>query len=75
MLEVAPYGLTGLVAILVVAFCFACTDSSAPFSDKRCSRSVDDTNSAHPNYVERSTCTADTDAGLTAQEHKEALNG
>jgi hypothetical protein len=37
MLELAPFGLTGLVAILLVAFFFACKDDSASFSDKHSS--------------------------------------
>lgn len=35
ILELAPYGLTGLIAILLVAFCLACKDDSF--------RSMDDT--------------------------------
>lgn len=67
MLELAPYGLTGLVAILVVAFCFACKDDPP--------RSMDDSELSHPKGVERCTCAADTDAGPRAQQHEGALNG
>jgi hypothetical protein len=31
MVELTSYGLTALVAILVVAFCFACKDDSTSF--------------------------------------------
>jgi len=34
MLELMSYGLTGLVSILLVAFCFACKDGSASFQRK-----------------------------------------
>ena len=37
MLELAPYCLTGLVAMPLVAFCFACKDDSALFGDKHLS--------------------------------------
>jgi hypothetical protein len=62
MLELAPYGLTGLVAILLVAFCFACKDDTASFSYKHSSRSMDDAELRHPNSIERCMCAADSDA-------------
>lgn len=33
MLELMPYGLAGLVAIMLVAFCFACKDDSSHSMD------------------------------------------
>jgi hypothetical protein len=33
MVELTSYGLTGLVAIMLVAFCFACKDEFASFSN------------------------------------------
>jgi hypothetical protein len=75
MPEFASYGLTGLVAILLVAFCFACKDDSALFSDKRLSRSMDDAELRYPKGVERYTCAADSDVGPRGQKHEGALNG
>ena len=68
MLELAPYGLTGLVAILLAAFCFACKDGS--------SRSIDDAELRHPKRDEGCTaCAPDTDAGPRGQKYEGALNG
>lgn len=75
MLELAPYGLTGLVAILLVAFCFACKDDSAWFSDKHPSRSMDDAELRHLKGIQRCTCAADGDAEPRGQKHEGALNG
>ena len=75
MLELMSYGLTGLVAILLVAFYFACKDGSASFSDKHSSRSMDGAEFGHPRNVGRGTCAADTDAGPRGQTHAGALNG
>jgi hypothetical protein len=67
MLELAPYGLTGLIEILVVAVCFAYKDDS--------SRSMDDAQLRHPKGVERCTCTADPDSDSRGRQQEEALNG
>jgi len=67
MLELATYGLTGLGAILLVAFCFACKDDS--------SCSMDGAELRHLKGVERCTCAADTDAGARGQQHAGVLNG
>jgi hypothetical protein len=75
MLEFASYGLTGLVAILLVVFCFACKDDSASSSDKHLSRSMDNAELRHPKGVARCTCVADSNAGLRSQKHEGALNG
>ena len=75
MLELASYGLIGLVGTLLVAFCFACKDESASFNDKHPSRSVDGAELCDPKGVERCTCAADTDSGLRAQKHEGTLNG
>jgi hypothetical protein len=74
MLELAPYGLTGLVAILLGGFCFACKDDSALFGHKPSSRSMDDAELRQPN-VDRYTCAADSDAGPRDQKREGALNG
>jgi hypothetical protein len=73
MLELAPYGLTGLVAILLVAFCFACKGGSASFSDKDPSRSMDDAKVRRPKGVEICTCAADSDGGPSGQKRERAL--
>jgi hypothetical protein len=75
MLELASYGLTALVAILLVALGFACKDDSASFSDKHSSGSMDGAELRHPNSVERCTCAADTDSGPRDQKHEGALHG
>ncbi len=75
MLELAPYYLTGLVAILLGALCFACKDDSASFSDKHSSRSMDNAEFRHPKAVERCTCAADTDSGSRSRQQEGALNG
>jgi hypothetical protein len=62
MLELMSYGLSGLVAILFVAFRFACKDGSASFSDKHSSCSMDRAEFRRPKNVERCPCAADTNA-------------
>ncbi len=74
MLELAPYGLTGLVAIPLVAFFFACKTALVSLADKHSSRSMDDAELRHPNDIERCMCEADTDSDRAGQKH-EALNG
>jgi len=75
MLELASYGLTALVAILLVSFCFACKDESASFSDKHSSGSMDGAELHHSKDVERCTCAADTESDPTGQKHEGALRG
>ena len=75
MLELMSYGLTGLVAIVLVAFCFACKGGFASLGDKHSSRSMDGAEFRHPENVERRTCAADTDAGPRGKEHTGVLNG
>jgi hypothetical protein len=75
MLELAPYGLTGLVAILLIAFCFACQDDSASFSDNHSFSSMADAELHNPKGIERRTRTADGDIGPRSQKHEGALNG
>jgi hypothetical protein len=54
MLELAPYGLSGLVAILVVALCIACKDDSSSL--------INEAELCDPKGVERCTCAPDTGA-------------
>jgi hypothetical protein len=75
MLELASYGLTALVALLLVSLCLACKDDSASFSDKHSSGSVDDAELRDPTGVERCTCAADIDSGPRGQKHEGALHG
>jgi hypothetical protein len=63
MLELMSYGLTGLVAILLVAFCFACKDDPTSLGPKLSSCSTCDARLRPSKPVERCTCAADSDAG------------
>jgi hypothetical protein len=75
MLELASYGLTGLVAILLVAFCFACKDESASFSDMPSSGPGYDAELRHPKPIERCTCAANGDTGPQGPQHEGSLRG
>jgi len=75
MLELASYGLTALVAILLVAFCFACKDDSGWFSGKHSSGSMGGPESSPLKGVEECRCAADTDSGASGQKHEGALHG
>ena len=75
MLELTSYGLTGLVAILFVVFCFACNDESASFSDKPSSGPRYDAELRHPQPIERCICAANGDTGPQGQQHEGALHG
>jgi len=75
MLELTSYGLTGLVAILLVAFCFACKDEPAVFSHKPSSGPIYDEELCHPKPVERCTRTANSDTGPQDPKHEGALHG
>jgi hypothetical protein len=75
MLEFVSYGLTGLVAILLFAFCFACKNHSASLSDKHLSRSADYAELSDTKGIGECTCVADSGAGPTGQKHEGALNG
>jgi len=44
MLELVSYGLTGLAAVVVIAFCFAYSETFSPGQEKR---SIDRMNEAH----------------------------
>jgi hypothetical protein len=73
MLELAPYVLTGLIVILLVAFCFLCKVDSV-LLDKHSPRPIRDTELRHPN-VERYTCVTDSNAGPKGQKTERSLNG
>ena len=75
MLELTSYGLTGLVAILLVAFCFACKDEPALFSHKPSSGPINDAELCHPKPVERCTDTANSDSGPQGPKRERALHG
>ena len=68
MLELASYGLTGLAAILLVAFCFACKDEFASFGEGPSSSPICDAGLRHPKLVER--CTGATDGNTRPQDQK-----
>jgi hypothetical protein len=74
MLELALYGVTGLVAIRLVALCFARKEDSASLSDKRSRRSMDDAELRYLKGVERCTC-APRGCGLRSPKHEGVLNG
>jgi hypothetical protein len=70
MLELAPYGLSGLVAILLVAFFFECECGSASFSDKYSFRSINGANSRPSKSVEGCTWAADMTPSPRGQKHE-----
>ena len=74
MLELAPYGLIGLVLALLVAFCFACKDDFAP-SEQHSPCSMDDAELRHPKPVERCTGAANRDVKPHEQKHERARRG
>jgi hypothetical protein len=75
MLELASYGVTGLVGILLVAFCFACKDESASFSDKASSGLAHDAELRDSRPVKQCTCAPNDDPGPQQQKHEGDLNG
>ena len=75
MLELTSYGLTGLVAMLLVAFCFACKDESASFGDKPSSGLMYDAELRHPKPIERCTGTANSDTEPQGPKHEGILHG
>jgi len=75
MLELTSYGLTGLVAILLVAFCFACKDEPASFSHKASCGPMYDAELCRPKPIERCTGTANSDTGRQGQQHEGSLHG
>jgi hypothetical protein len=75
MLEITSYGLTGMVAILLVVFCFACKDDPALRTDKHSSRSMDDAELRRPKGLKRCRWAADTDAGPRGPKTRGDLNG
>jgi hypothetical protein len=75
MLELMSYGLTGLVAILLVAFCFAWKDEPASFNRKLSSGPTYDAESRHPEPVERCTGAANDDTWHQGQKNEKALHG
>ena len=75
MLELAPYGFAGLVAILLVAFCFACKDNSKSFSGKIPSCSIRNAELRYLEGVERRASAAGSNAGPKDQKHEGDSNG
>lgn len=75
MLELTSYGLTGLVAILLAAFCFACKDEPPSLSHKPSSGPICDAELRQPKPVEGCTCTTNGDTWLPVQQHEGSLHG
>jgi hypothetical protein len=75
MLELTSYGLTALVAILFVAFCFACKDEPASFSHKPSPCPISDAESCDRRPVERCTATANSDTDPQDPKHDGVLHG
>jgi hypothetical protein len=74
VLELTSYGLTGLVAILLVVLCFACNDEFASFSEPSAGPMFDaDLRDLKP--VERSTCVANGDTWPQDRKHEWVLHG
>ena len=77
MLELVSYGLTGLAALVVIAFCFAYSETSSPGQEKR---SIDRMNEAYWPLSGRS-CERSTGAGAIFSRnpneagHGDALHG
>jgi hypothetical protein len=79
MLELVSYGLTGLAAIVVIAFCFAYGETFSPGQEER---SIDRMNEAHWPLSRRS-CERSTGTGAgtiysgnpNESVHGEALHG
>jgi hypothetical protein len=71
MLELTSYSLAGLVAILLVAFCFACKDESASSNDKPSSGPMYEAELRHPKPVEKCARSANTDAGPGVRNTRE----
>lgn len=70
MLELMSNGLTGMVAMLLVVFCFACNGESASFSDKRSSGPIYDGELRHPKPADRRTGAANVDTGPHGKKHE-----
>jgi hypothetical protein len=75
MLELVSYGLTGLVAILLVAFCFACNGESASFIERPLTGPMYDAKSRHSKPVERCTGATNDDTRQQGQKDEGALRG
>ncbi len=75
MLELTSYGLTGLVALLLVAFCFACKDELASFSHKPSSGPISDAELCHRKPVEGRTGTANSDTDPQGPKNEGVLHG
>jgi hypothetical protein len=75
MLELTSYGLTGLVGMLFVAFCFACKGEPALFSHKPSSGPISDAELCHPKPVERCTATANSDTHPQGSKDEGVLHG
>ena len=75
MLELTSYGLTGLVVILLVAFCVACKGESTGLGGKPSPSSICDAELRPSKPVERCAGVANCNAEPQGQKHEEALNG
>jgi len=75
VLELTSYGLTGLVAILLVVFCFACKDEFASFSERPSAPPMFDADLRDLKPVERGTAVANGDTRPQDQKHEWVLHG
>jgi hypothetical protein len=76
MLEFTSYGLTGLVAMLAVAFCFAFSDDLAPSKNKSSADPLDNAYSiGSPTPVEKGTSVVCGDRLQHGQEQVDPLHG
>jgi hypothetical protein len=75
MLELTSYGLTGMVAILLLVFCSACKDEFASFSEGPQSGPMYEAELRHPKPVERDMGAANSDPAQTGPKHEGVLHG
>jgi hypothetical protein len=75
VLELTSYGLTGLVAMLLVVFCFACKDDFASFSERPSAPPMFDADLRDLKPVERCTGVANGDTRTQDQKHEWVLHG
>jgi hypothetical protein len=75
MLELTSYGLTGMVAILLVAFRFACKDEPDSFGEKPSPSPICNAELRHPKPVERRTGATNSDTRPQGQKLEGVLHG
>jgi hypothetical protein len=75
VLEPTSYGLTGLVAVLLVVFCFACKDDFASFRERPSSSPMFDADLLDLKPVERRRDVANGDTRPQDQKQEWVLHG